>query len=166
MWDDVRAGATTKSGAGWAAVKSSARFGKKEKWFNIRTCKSWRLAFLFARLQRALWEREDVAPRDIKPAATAEGEKEVPAPKRKGAPSKEHTPAKKARTEAAARSDTPTKVESLTQRLFDGSTAGKSEPAESGKGQPAAPAGKLSSVMERLRAKVAAQEASKAAEGA
>merc|ERR1711964_471137 len=60
MWDDVRAGCTTKDGAGWIAVKTSVRLGKKEKWFNLRTCGSWRLAFLLAKLQRALWERGDV----------------------------------------------------------------------------------------------------------
>lgn len=61
MWDDVRAGCTGKDGAGWIAVKTSVRLGKKEKWFNIRTCRSWRLAFLFAKIQRSLWEREDHA---------------------------------------------------------------------------------------------------------
>merc|ERR1711957_977416 len=28
-----------------------------EKWFNIQTCGSWRLAFLLARLQRIIWDQ-------------------------------------------------------------------------------------------------------------
>merc|ERR1740121_1224052 len=40
-------------------VARSARKGepKREKWFNIRTTGSWRLAFFLARLQRDIWER-------------------------------------------------------------------------------------------------------------
>jgi hypothetical protein len=62
LWDDVRAGSgKLKDGAGWVAVKTAVgQKSKREKWFNIRTCGSWRLAFLLARLQRALWEREDL----------------------------------------------------------------------------------------------------------
>eukprot|EP00927_Polykrikos_kofoidii_P023098 TRINITY_DN2137_c0_g1_i2.p1 TRINITY_DN2137_c0_g1~~TRINITY_DN2137_c0_g1_i2.p1 ORF type:complete len:362 (-),score=68.04 TRINITY_DN2137_c0_g1_i2:310-1332(-) len=60
IWDDLRAGAEKKDGAGWIAVRCSKRDGKKEKWFNIRTCGSWRLAFLLARLQRSLWERSSL----------------------------------------------------------------------------------------------------------
>jgi len=58
VWDDLRAGATTKDGAGWIAARS-ARKGepKREKWFNMRTTGSWRLAFVLARLQRDIWER-------------------------------------------------------------------------------------------------------------
>merc|ERR1712151_315379 len=29
---------------------------KKEKWFNIKVCGSWRMAFLLARLQRMYWD--------------------------------------------------------------------------------------------------------------
>jgi len=29
---------------------------KREKWFNIRSCGSWRMAFLLARLQRQHWD--------------------------------------------------------------------------------------------------------------
>eukprot|EP00401_Gymnodinium_catenatum_P082852 CAMPEP_0117563436 /NCGR_PEP_ID=MMETSP0784-20121206/55495_1 /TAXON_ID=39447 /ORGANISM="" /LENGTH=298 /DNA_ID=CAMNT_0005361085 /DNA_START=18 /DNA_END=914 /DNA_ORIENTATION=+ len=57
MWDDVRAGAENKDGAGWIAVRCAAHEKKQEKWFNIRTCKSWRMAFLLARLQRQAWDR-------------------------------------------------------------------------------------------------------------
>merc|ERR1712039_266728 len=46
-----------KDGAGWAAVRPKTQHeGKAEKWFNIRICGSWRLAFLLARLQRAHWD--------------------------------------------------------------------------------------------------------------
>lgn len=57
IWDDVRAGATDKDGAGWIAHhKADGGDRKKEKWFNIRACGSWRLAFLLARLQRIYWD--------------------------------------------------------------------------------------------------------------
>lgn len=59
IWDDLRAGGETakKDGAGWIASFSAKREDKKkEKWFNIRTTGSWRMAFLLARLQRQLWE--------------------------------------------------------------------------------------------------------------
>lgn len=56
IWDDLRAGHATKDGAGWIAKSTKKGDGQKEKWFNIRTCGSWRLAFLLARLQRQLWE--------------------------------------------------------------------------------------------------------------
>lgn len=61
MWDDIRANAVNKdgsarTGAGWIACRSTKDDGKQEKWFNIRTCGSWRMAFLLARLQRAQWE--------------------------------------------------------------------------------------------------------------
>lgn len=64
IWDDVSAGNMTKDGAGWIAMYSTRARGrpeKTEKWFNIRTCGSWRLAFLLARLQRDLWERRGAA---------------------------------------------------------------------------------------------------------
>lgn len=73
MWDDVRTGSTSRGkanygkngtyGAGWVAAKSrNGKDAEVNKRFNIRTCGSWRLAFLLARLQRALWEGEDVPP--------------------------------------------------------------------------------------------------------
>lgn len=34
-------------------------FGGQSRWFNVRTWGSWRLAFLLAKLQRALWERHE-----------------------------------------------------------------------------------------------------------
>jgi len=57
MWDDLRAGAKDKDGAGWIAARSRKNEPKIEKWFNIRTTGSWRLAFLLARLQLQLWDR-------------------------------------------------------------------------------------------------------------
>merc|ERR1719327_30609 len=76
MWDDVRAGGKGKDGAGWVAVRIGPH-GRKEKWFNIRTCGSWRLAFLLARIQRALWDREELPPRAAAAAASALSPKRV-----------------------------------------------------------------------------------------
>merc|ERR1712066_155561 len=57
VWDDVRAGATEKNGAGWVALRGATQNDKKrERWFNIQTCLSWRMAFLLARLQKAYWD--------------------------------------------------------------------------------------------------------------
>jgi len=58
VWDDVRAGAAVNAGAGWIASRSPGGGDdkKREKWFNIRTCGSWRMAFLLARLQRQHWD--------------------------------------------------------------------------------------------------------------
>lgn len=57
IWDDLRAGCTDKDGAGWIVARSRKNEKKKEKWFNIRTTGSWRLAFRLARLQQDIWER-------------------------------------------------------------------------------------------------------------
>merc|ERR1719162_1882719 len=45
-------------GAGWIAARSPGGGDdkKREKWFNIKTCGSWRMAFLMARLQRQHWD--------------------------------------------------------------------------------------------------------------
>lgn len=59
-WDDDRVGADRNVGAGWIAAHVSCLEGKsrpEERWFNVRTWGSWRLAFLLARLQREVWER-------------------------------------------------------------------------------------------------------------
>jgi hypothetical protein len=57
LWDDIRQGHTKKDGAGWIAVRSASEHEKKkEKWFNIRICGSWRMAFLLAKLQLACWD--------------------------------------------------------------------------------------------------------------
>jgi len=56
LWDDLRAG-SSKDGAGWIAVRQKTDYERKtEKWFNIRQCGSWRMAFLLARLQRMYWD--------------------------------------------------------------------------------------------------------------
>lgn len=63
LWDDIRAGSKEgKTGAGWIAVFNSKRERKKERWFNIRSCGSWRFAFLLARLQLEVWERGAIRP--------------------------------------------------------------------------------------------------------
>lgn len=56
IWDDVRAGCTEKDGAGWIASRTSQHEPSKTKWFNIRQCGSWRMAYLLARLQRLYWD--------------------------------------------------------------------------------------------------------------
>mmetsp|Transcript_51906 Transcript_51906/g.161048 ORF Transcript_51906/g.161048 Transcript_51906/m.161048 type:complete len:265 (+) Transcript_51906:46-840(+) len=89
IWDDVAAGCQGKDGAGWIAMYSSKMTGKTEKWFNIRTCGSWRLAFLLARLQRALWEQRgaSVAVRAPAPSGAAgSAEPATPRGKRRAAP--------------------------------------------------------------------------------
>jgi len=76
-WDDLRAGAKGgKDGAGWIAVRNRKGEPKKEKWFNIRTCGSWRLAFLLARLQRELFERGIGVPGVAAPVSAAPGASE------------------------------------------------------------------------------------------
>jgi len=48
MWCDA-------NGAGWIAFKPG---GKKTTWISMKTWGSWRLAYLLAKLQRDLWQRE------------------------------------------------------------------------------------------------------------
>jgi len=71
IWDDLRAGCKDKDGAGWIAAWNRKNEPKIEKWFNIRTTGSWRLAFLLARLQLQLWDRRGVpgSNRRAEPAA-------------------------------------------------------------------------------------------------
>jgi len=112
-WDDLRAGAAGKDGAGWIAVRARKNEPKKEKWFNIRTCGSWRLAFLLARLQRELFERGvGIRPGSAEAAAkdgesTAGGDAPVAAVGKASTPQKRKAPAdakasarKKAKAEA------------------------------------------------------------------
>lgn len=59
MWDDSNT-SSTRDGCGWIAIGVDKKEGEnrlEEKWFNVRTWGSWRLAFLLARLQRRVWER-------------------------------------------------------------------------------------------------------------
>lgn len=59
VWNDS---GKERGGAGWIAVSPVVKTVKagqshhEEKWFNIDTWKSWRLAFILARLQRKVWE--------------------------------------------------------------------------------------------------------------
>lgn len=56
VWNDS---GKERGGAGWIAVSPVVKAGQshhEEKWFNIDTWKSWRLAFVLARLQRKVWE--------------------------------------------------------------------------------------------------------------
>lgn len=56
VWNDS---GKERGGAGWIAVSPVVKPGQnhhEEKWFNIDTWKSWRLAFVLARLQRKVWE--------------------------------------------------------------------------------------------------------------
>lgn len=88
VWDDVRAGAAVNAGAGWIAARSPGGGDdkKREKWFNIRTCGSWRMAFLLARLQRQKWDER------ARWLAAPEG----------GAETVVRTPVKRAKAKAAA----------------------------------------------------------------
>lgn len=163
MWDDVRAGNTGKDGAGWVAVKTSVRFGKKEKWFNIRTCRSWRLAFLFARLQREIWERETLPSETL---ARLEAARLAAAEKAASSTTSKATPTKRLKSPAPAQSDTPAKRAKMAIALGEDSNA---KPILQQKEQPtqAQPATKLSSVLERIRLKMeVAALVKKEAEGA
>lgn len=47
-------------GAGWFATRPGVQAkGSKSRWFNVNTFKSWRLAFLLAKLQLEVWEARD-----------------------------------------------------------------------------------------------------------
>lgn len=166
MWDDVAAGCTGKDGAGWIAAYTARNRGRTEKWFNIRTCGSWRLAFVLARLQRDLWERS--APRAPTPsdaAAAAEGAEVAAAEGRTAGAS----PGREGPATA-----TPQSKRKRPQELGEASarkrpTASRRQPPSAGAPQrdpapapgPIVPASgsKLSSVMERLKAKLAAKAA-------
>ena len=47
-WSDTK-------GEGWIAKGPQMGALTKDKWFSVKTCGSWRLAFLLARLQRDVW---------------------------------------------------------------------------------------------------------------
>mmetsp|Transcript_54203 Transcript_54203/g.117134 ORF Transcript_54203/g.117134 Transcript_54203/m.117134 type:complete len:325 (-) Transcript_54203:138-1112(-) len=61
LWQDENT-CSTRGGAGWIATGFPAEGQTKgpERWFNVRTWGSFRLAFLLARLQRKVWERRSV----------------------------------------------------------------------------------------------------------
>lgn len=146
IWDDVRAGCTGKDGAGWIAAKSSKHLGKKEKWFNIRTCGSWRLAFLLAKLQHQVWEQQNDAL--VAKAAQAEGKNDTQA-----------TPAaKRARSAGSSNQETPPKSQKVSKATGGESQAELLKPPQEGKSllqrSQDASGSKLSSVFDRIRAKV------------
>lgn len=63
MWDDAKrsrngSGGALKQGAGWIAEVKRPGGKIESRKFEVRTWGSWRLAFLLARLQRALWDEE------------------------------------------------------------------------------------------------------------
>jgi len=70
VWDDTRRGKTTRQfkvklsgktqtqewGAGWIADHPFCQSkGQGSRWFNVKTWNTWRLVFIMARLQRAVW---------------------------------------------------------------------------------------------------------------
>mmetsp|Transcript_38478 Transcript_38478/g.106025 ORF Transcript_38478/g.106025 Transcript_38478/m.106025 type:complete len:252 (+) Transcript_38478:103-858(+) len=67
VWNDAYVGKRL-DGAGWIAANVLGKGGQdraEERWFNVRTWGSWRLAFLLARLQRKVWEcRAELTPLD------------------------------------------------------------------------------------------------------
>eukprot|EP00930_Biecheleria_cincta_P033231 TRINITY_DN23008_c0_g1_i1.p1 TRINITY_DN23008_c0_g1~~TRINITY_DN23008_c0_g1_i1.p1 ORF type:complete len:1349 (+),score=232.89 TRINITY_DN23008_c0_g1_i1:38-4048(+) len=72
MWDDTKrsrdgSGGALKQGAGWIAEFKRPGGEIESRKFNVRTWGSWRLAFLLARLQRALWDEEFQESSDRKP---------------------------------------------------------------------------------------------------
>jgi len=151
-WDDVAAGCQGKDGAGWIAMYSSKLSGKTEKWFNIRTCGSWRLAFLLARLQRGLWEQRGAAALARAPASSSgEAEPSTP-PKRKAATGLGPETARKQRRGGAAQEPS-------------GNSAPPGTATESGKPAPAAGPSKLEMIRARMLAKISAKEAGQAGAG-
>lgn len=116
IWDDKRSNSTgaDKAGAGWIAVFSNKKVGKKEQWFNIRTCGSWRLAFLLARLQRDRWARTGgigvrSSPRTVEEVATKEKEPGSPSSVITPVKRKEPPPQESEHKQAKRRCQTPTK---------------------------------------------------------
>jgi len=112
VWDDLRQGHTDRDGAGWVAVLSkNAKEKKREKWFNIQYCGSWRMAFLMARLQLAYWHEQGanaVEPSTVTPQRRKEvtAQAKIPMKKKLGAqPEEPVTPsARKAPGKAPNRS--------------------------------------------------------------
>mmetsp|Transcript_77682 Transcript_77682/g.227797 ORF Transcript_77682/g.227797 Transcript_77682/m.227797 type:complete len:264 (-) Transcript_77682:80-871(-) len=153
-WDDVAAGCQGKDGAGWIAMYSSKLSGKTEKWFNIRTCGSWRLAFVLARLQRGLWEQRGAA--TLSRSGEAAAAEPTTPQKRKAATGTGPETARKQRKR-------PEGAE------LSGNSASAGVASESGKAcdapVPAAGPSKLDLIKARMLAKIAAKEAGQAAAG-
>mmetsp|Transcript_67695 Transcript_67695/g.117802 ORF Transcript_67695/g.117802 Transcript_67695/m.117802 type:complete len:295 (-) Transcript_67695:60-944(-) len=140
-WDDVRAGAFEKDGAGWIASRSATQHEpSKTKWFNIRLCGSWRMAFLLARLQRLHWdERSAWVKSSITSPAGHESKQELPKSSvgkhvATGPSSASNDPEEKAADEDAASStdkavDTP-KAKRARSAPAEGGTAQKKRPRQ------------------------------------
>lgn len=156
MWDDVRAGGSaggkTKAGAGWITVKLGPR-GTRERRFNIRTCGSWRLAFLLARLQHSLWEIQDAPPRRV-PVHLLSSPKKNSTPKRtlRRQASAEGSSGKRLRRQSSVE-DSAEKVARPLKRQKSAEGAAPSVKAE--KLWPGdAPKSKLNNVISRILARV------------
>jgi len=160
IWDDVERGSQRRDGAGWIAMHSSKLTGKTEKWFNIRTCGSWRLAFVLARLQRALWEHRG--------AAAAAARAPAPGGEAAGAgPVEPTTPKGKRRAPQADGPDTARKQRRgpeapLVQEAA--STGEEKEPEAAPQAKSAAQL-RMEAMQERLRAKFATSASDAQADG-
>lgn len=135
-------GGKAKDSAGWVAATEC---GGKTKRFNIRTCGSWRLAFLLARIQRAMWHAEsDLPPRDV-PSVAMSPKKITPIKRLRRQSSAEDTPRKRKLqrrpSDAAQLGDSPTKRAKLMRRPSDEGKMGR-------------PMSKLNNVLARIRARV------------
>jgi len=181
VWDDVYAGASGKDGAGWIAALTSKRTGKKEKWFNIRSVGSWRMAFLLARLQREIWERfGDKAPLNASGTALLnDGSADLTAqatqsavdpslsqvspgrtPKRKRCDGTS-SPAKSVKRDTLAAGPALAPV-AKDQTATENLQPGKLAPSPSPSVQMPASGTKMSSMLERIRAREAASKVASA----
>lgn len=161
VWDSCNyPSGKAKDGAGWVAVKVSLR-GNRLKRFNIRTCGSWRLAFLLARMQRDLWENEDLPPRSVAASVGSPGCSRRLLRRRSSAEAGK-SPGKRLLRRQSSLEGSPTKrlrkqdsaedsAEKATQRRLRRQKSGD------------APKSKLSSVLERIRARVKDAPSSEAA---
>jgi len=87
-------------GSGWVTAHPS---GKRTRWFNSAIWKSWRMAFLLAKLQRELWEAHEALPREAGADQKPE-QKETPSRKR-GRPPADKGPAKDKKAAPKQRED-------------------------------------------------------------
>jgi len=188
IWDDVRAGKGGSS-AGWVAAKDKpgprGNVIKMNKRFNIRTCGSWRLAFLLARLQHHIWEHGDLPVSRVPLHLIGSPAKGSPAKRllrrRSSGESQGKSPGKSSPTKRLIRRQSSGSQGSPRKRLRRTTSDGKDESAEKA-GRPlkrqrsdengtksgeklwpgaGGSSGKLSSVLDRIRARVALSEESK-----
>jgi len=150
IWDDVEKGLQKRDGAGWIAMHSSKCSSRTEKWFNIRTCGSWRLAFVLARLQRTLWEQRG--------AAAAAARAPAPGSEAAGAgPAEPSTPRGKRRAPQADAPDTGRKQRRApgAQQVQDSAPSGEKGESEAAPQAKSSFELKMEAMRERLRAKQA-----------